>query len=354
MLITDRKNLKTLGICRKNFNFNDVPRNRVNVDLFNDIFQELRDLEEAGEINRFEWTDKLYPAKKSLKFPCWNYCCRTKSTVELIVFDVRFGGVLRIVEGALDTNTEVPIATFVWREFKDICEEEFNVSLDDMAVSPQEGLRRKETMEKAWNEVKPGVAGIDKVWDNAHHIDFHSSHPAGLANTHPELRRPIEYIYNKRTHKENDKYKQMLNIIWGYSQSHLVSFQWSHLAADAIADTNRRLRFITDLILEHKGRILSYNTDGVWYQGDIVHGYGEGSGLGEWENDHTNCVIRFKGPKSYEYIEDGEYHIVQSGITKLDRVKPREEWRWGDLFAAPARALEKHIDPDLGIIYIER
>ena len=68
--------------------------------------------------------------------------------------------------------------------------------------------------------------------------------------------------------------------------------------------------------LKDSGRmVLAYNTDGIWYCGEIYHGEGEGNGLGQWSNDHTNCTIRFKSAGSYEYIENGKYRI--SGRNKL-------------------------------------
>ena len=31
-------------------------------------------------------------------------------------------------------------------------------------------------------------------------------------------------------------------------------------------------------------------------------------------------------------MENGEYHAVVRGRTRLDNIKPRSEWTWGDIF----------------------
>ena len=74
------------------------------------------------------------------------------------------------------------------------------------------------------------------------------------------------------------------------------------------------------------------NVDGIWYTGDIYHGDGEGDKLGQWSNDHMNCTCRAKSAGAYEYIENGEYHAVVRGSTNLDKIKPRDQWVWGDIY----------------------
>ena len=36
--------------------------------------------------------------------------------------------------------------------------------------------------------------------------------------------------------------------------------------------------------------------------------------------------------KAYEFIENGQYYPVMRGISPLDKVKPRSEWKWGDIY----------------------
>ena len=58
---------------------------------------------------------------------------------------------------------------------------------------------------------------IDKIFSNAHHIDFHSSFSAGLANTHPEFRPTLEKVFRDREKDEMNKH--ILNFSIGFLQS---------------------------------------------------------------------------------------------------------------------------------------
>ena len=175
------------------------------------------------------------------------------------------------------------------------------------------------------------ISGINNVFDNVHHIDFHNSFPAGLVNTHPEFYEVVNELYENR--KTNPQNKKILNLSIGAFQSlGLNGACWAHLSRDAIADNNKRIRELRDMLIA-AGRVpLAYNTDGIWYYGDIFHGEGEGPALGQWENDHINCRIRFKSKGCYEYIEDGIYNPVVRGKCYYDRVKARKDWQWGDIF----------------------
>ena len=48
-----------------------------------------------------------------------------------------------------------------------------------------------------------------------------------------------------------------------------------------MANTNRRIRGLTEALRENGNTILAYNTDGIWYVGDIYHGPGEGDQAGQ-------------------------------------------------------------------------
>lgn len=183
----------------------------------------------------------------------------------------------------------------------------------------------------------------DMIFENAHHIDFHSSFPAGLANTHPEFAPVLNEIYEKR--KMNPIYKAILNHSIGYMQSiDCCNAQWAHLSRDAINDNNKRIKEMAETLKKGGRLILAYNTDGIWYVGDLFHGIGEGPGLGQWENDHSNCKIRFKSGGSYEFIENNIYYPVVRGRTTLEdpkyvHYKPRELWEWGDIYNEAAEPI---------------
>ena len=98
--------------------------------------------------------------------------------------------------------------------------------------------------------------------------------------------------------------------------------------------------------------ILGFNTDGIWYQGDIYHGEGEGDKLGEWSNDHINCLFRSKSNGAYEFIENGQYNAVVRGNTSFDAIEPdRSKWTWGDIYKS--NVLTYTFDEKIGVVYEE-
>lgn len=178
----------------------------------------------------------------------------------------------------------------------------------------------------------------DLVFEGCHHVDFHSSFPAGLANTHPEFAATLNRLYENR--KEKPINKAILNYSIGFCQSlDNTGARWAHLAKDAIADNNNRIAKLADRLRRAGRLVISYNTDGIWYKGEVYHGEGEGKKLGEWENDHTNCRFRAKSAGAYEFIEDGKYYPVVRGRTNYDLTKSRKDWEWGDIYKKEARPL---------------
>lgn len=211
--------------------------------------------------------------------------------------------------------------------FKRICLKH-GIDLDKYAI--ENGKEVKKEIERYL--VKPYHRFfIDKVYENAHHIDFHSSFAGGLANTHPEFKEVLEWLYTNREKDEN--YKHILNFSIGFMQSESGCYaRWAHLSKDAIADNNKRVLDLASL-LDRTGRtVLLLNTDGLWYSGPVYHGEGEGSGLGEWHNDHTNCKFRMASAGAYEFIEKGIYYPVIRGIPN----DTKTDWQWGDIYSDKA------------------
>lgn len=172
---------------------------------------------------------------------------------------------------------------------------------------------------------------IDKIYENCNHIDFHSSFAGGLANTHPEFRKTLEWVYNNREKDEINKH--ILNFSIGFMQSiGGCGARWAHLSKDAIEDNNNRVLTLAKA-LEKSGRIvLLLNTDGIWYSGKLYHGDGEGSNIGEWQHDHTKCKFRMAGAGAYEFIENEVYYPVIRGIPN----DTKGDWKWGDIYEKKA------------------
>ena len=214
--------------------------------------------------------------------------------------------------------------------FKQACEEN-GIDLDSYAAD--DGKEIKEGMPRPMIAMARKMKPADEGLKNVNHIDFHSSYPAGLCNRHPEFRKVVEPIYERR--KEDPSCKAVLNFSIGCMQSLKEPFRarWARLAKDAIEDNNERMKEMA-LRLTLAGRtLLGFNTDGIWYQGEPYHGDGEGDGLGEWRNDHVDCVFRSKSDGAYEFLENGRYCAVVRGLTTYDKVNPdRSSWKWGDIY----------------------
>ena len=202
------------------------------------------------------------------------------------------------------------------------------INLEDYAI--ENGKEVKETIPNYL--VKPyHQFYIDKIYENCNHIDFHSSFAGGLANTHQEFRKTLEWVYNNREKDEINKH--ILNFSIGFMQSiGSCKARWAHLSKDAIEDNNNRVLNLAKT-LEKSGRIvLLLNTDGIWYSGKIYHGEGEGSNMGEWQHDYIKCKFRMAGAGAYEFIEKGIYYPVIRGIPN----ETKGDWKWGDIYEKKA------------------
>lgn len=234
-----------------------------------------------------------------------------------------------------------------FRLFKDKCFEH-GIDLDKYKID--NGAEVKKTIPSPLIKMNQYMTIDDEPLDSCYHIDFHNSYPAGLCNTHPEFRPVIEPIYlNRKVKPEN---KAILNYSIGFMQSlnPLVKGAWAHLSKDAITDNNKRITELSEQLEKSGRKILGYNTDGIWYQGEIYHAFGEGSALGEWENDHCNCLFRSKSDGAYEFIEDGKYHPVVRGATRLDSIMDRENWKWGDIYTASEFTILYRWDDEVGYV----
>lgn len=273
-----------------------------------------------------------------------SYCIVDNSVSSAIILYVKFVRIIfkvgiRDIDGIYTKDNGRKLQGYqAFAEFRRKCKE-YGVDLDDYAVSEEEGLLWKKKILNVLIE-KDRDSDFGVTYENVHHLDFHNSYPAGLVNTHPEFKEIVEYFYNNR--KVDPVNKAVLNYTIGYMQSGKINYRFAKLSHDAINDNVVRVRELAIRLVDSGRKVLLYNTDGIWYQGDIYHGENEGPQLGQWENDHTNCILRMKSAGSYEFIENGIYHPVVRGKTKLDEIKPRSEWEWGDIFGADASQIIKY------------
>ena len=293
-----------------------------NVQWFNEIVAKYRDDKKFHRIIR----SRSNGISLSTRFPAFDVR-RTRSGVELTVIEIE--GLFRLQIRNLGSEPGNHLSgAQAFKIFRETCFR-FGVNLEDYAIA--DGSKVKESIEKYMIALeRPSVK--DHIFkEKAHHIDFHSAFPSGLIATHPEFTEAITHLYNGRD--DHPEYKEVLNMAIGYMQSRACcKAKWAALSKDSINENNRRVREIASRLRESGRIVIAYNTDGIWYYGEVYHGQGEGDGLGEWSNDHINCTLRYKGPGAYEFIEDGNYTPVVRGRTRLDDYRPRDQWHWGDIY----------------------
>lgn len=238
-------------------------------------------------------------------------------------------------------------------KFKDLCLKHKIDLQDYMELDTDKAKQNKEAIEPPYIRFFDPLTEVDVIdtsLPNCHHIDYHSSYMTGLVNRYPEFKEVVEEIYAKRK-SDNLYYKAILNMTQGYMQSDLCQLKWAHLSKAMIEDNNRRLDYLTECLIKSGRRVILYNTDGIWYQGELYHGPGEGDGIGTWHNDHEYCLLRIKSEGAYEFMEKGKYYPVVRGLTTLDRVKDRKKWVWGDIYKGSP--IEFKFDSDTEKMYYE-
>lgn len=203
------------------------------------------------------------------------------------------------------------------------------INIEDFKISIEDGLKEKEKIPAPIIQLGRGDY-IDRTFENVHHIDRNSSYSWGIIESFPELRKPLEEIYEGR--KDHPEFKQVLAYLHGVMQSYVLNYQYAHISRAANVSNRNWVISMARKVRSSGGRILLYNTDGFWYTGDIYHDEDEGKSIGQWKNDHINCTFRAKSCGAYEFIEAGKYHPVYRGTSSYERVKIRDKWEWGDIY----------------------
>lgn len=327
----------------RDVNYLRIPVYAVNMteegmDEFNEIYFELKEL----ELNKIIRTKSggISTARKNFVPPMWDVRSLS-SCIEMTILLAE--GAWRIQFRVYEKEDKKKVwGRTAFIEFCKVCKK-FDIELDDYAID--DGLEVKKSIESPMIDLE---ARPHKVYYGVHHLDLNSSHIAGMVKYHPYLAEPFTWIYEKR--KENPIYKDILTHTWGFLQSSMCQARWAHISKDGIRYTNEKLRELTQKLEESGRTVLAHNTDGIWYAGEVYHDADEGKNIGQWKNDYVNCMWRAKSKGAYEFItEDGEYKPVIRGRTRLDKIKPREEWSWGDIYQEEATVLVFYWDEEKGI-----
>ena len=212
------------------------------------------------------------------------------------------------------------------------------IDLNDYAID--NGKEVKATIEKPIIQLAR-QSYKDVIFENCHHIDINSSYPAGVKEYRPEFAPVIDKWY--RLKKEGYKeYKAYLNLMIGAMQSQYQGYRYADISKYAIERNNKKLRDMAQWLKENGRTVLLYNTDGIWFTGEAFPKEMQSNKLGAFKQDHTNCKFRAKSDGAYEFIENGIYYPVIRGKTRLDNLKPRFAWQWGDIYQQDAEQIQKY------------
>ena len=295
--------------------------NSDNAKLFNTLVKYC----EENNYHTIKWTKSggIAQGKKVFMLPSYGIKMIGKTTVVLVICTSKF---YRFTFGIARAEQKEISGYASFKAFKRTCKK-YGINIDDYSID--NGEEYKENFPNPYRELC-NERFADKVIDNVHHIDLNSSFMSGLVMTYPEFKPVVEELYSKR--KDDEIYKAILTHTYGYLQSELYNYKGILLSKAMVDYNNAYLDSLTKKLRESGRMILAYNSDGIWYKGDIYHDENEGKNIGQYKNDHTNCTIRFRSINAYEFIEDDKYHVALSGITRLDKVLPRSEWSWGDIY----------------------
>ena len=309
-----------LKIPINNFGFNDD-----DIKEFNEIYTYCLEQEKKGELRKFVLTPSqgISIDPGVLRGARWNLTI--KSTFIEILLRHSNANYYRFTIGYGKDQKAGISGRRAFQIYKAELEKD-GVDLEEYAID--NGLEVKESIPTPKIEC---FVAFERTYHHAHHIDFNSAFNAGMIEAYPFLSPAVHRMYDKR--KTHAYYKDVLNMTQGFMQSELMSYRFSHISKAGYEWTNKHLDELANELRENGRRILSFNVDGIWYQGAIYHNEHEGKQIGQWKHDNTNCTIRFKSKGCYEYIDNaGVYHPVYRGTTSYELIKPRTEWEWGDIF----------------------
>ena len=223
------------------------------------------------------------------------------------------------------------------------------VNIEDFAISNGKELKMCADFGKPAIEFDTAIR--DKTIENAHHVDISSAYMYFAGIYHPEWMPTIEKIFEKR--KTNYIYKHLLTHCCGFFQSQYCvlnghGYALADVASYAIRETAFAVKKMGKTLQNYGFKVLAYNTDGVWFSGDLkrfpndeLRKLYQEKEIGKFSIDHENCTVRFKSVGAYEYIENGKYYPVVRGLTRFDRAGlSRKDWQWGYIYMPEGEQVE--------------
>ena len=170
-------------------------------------------------------------------------------------------------------------------------------------------------------------------------MDLHWAFPSALTKIIPSTEEVIRDLYSKR--KKGDISIKAIGVAAIGAMCSEFTTNIGLGAKEALAKLRykilefhcNKLYYLINEIERQGGRILNLRTDSIKFIATKrLNLPGEGPGLGQWSYEFEDCTYRQFSTGKYEYFDnDGVYHPVVSGYTKLDAIRPRSEWQWGDI-----------------------
>ena len=331
---TLKPNLTHIPINRLGFNDDDVKK-------FNEVYQYCFN---NKNLNHLEMTKSggICIKKGILRGPAY-HIRRTNTSVEIILRN-EDGCYYRFLIGYKKDKSGMNgrAAFSIYKETL----EKFGVNLEDFAI--ENGKEVKMTSPSPKIDLVKAIPG--RTYYNANHLDINSAFNAGMMKTFPQLEPAIRHMYNLR--KQNGDYKNVLNMTQGFMQSEMVGWKYAHISKSGYVFTNNYIEQLTKKLNEQGLRVLSYNTDGIWYDGGVYHDENEGTDIGQWKNDKLNVKVRFKSKGAYEYanLDGSNYTPVVRGESTYEAIVKKEDWVWGDILKGTIKMFELVIGEGIKLV----
>lgn len=274
----------------------------------------------------------------------------THSGCELTVLD--YDGYFRLQfrrNIALDLNVDESLklnGPHALNKFKHDLKVMTGINFNDYALSDEDGKMWKGKIESPLILCPQPLFMGREIRGPIYHLDRRSSYPAGLKEYKPEFAPVIDSWFRKKEEGQKE-YKAYLNILIGMMQSvKYTGAKWADMAEYAIRRNNEELVKMAKELTDNGDVVLLYNTDGIWFRGDYLPQ--TGNGLGDFRIDYIASRFRIKSHGAYEFegydpnketYKDTRYYAKLRGKTKLDEIKPRDKWTWGDIYNRDAEPL---------------
>lgn len=321
-----------------NINLTRIPTTQIGLDEYNNIVRTLNALHNNNEINKgFRWT-KSGGISISREHLGHNLNCfevrASKSDHEIICVSSLGAFRAQYWHGANDIQEKQKMSgrKAIYRLQKEM--EKDGINLEDYYIDNGKAIKPS-IPSPLIGLTNPVFKGL--TFEKCHHIDINSAYPYAMTLMYPEWTKTINRLYEKR--HTNEVFKAVLNMSYGYFQSKYFNYNLANVSKFCIEWVRNKLLEVTKFLEENGCTVLAYNTDGIWYQGKRFMQFDEKQ-LGGLKTDYTNCKIRFKSDGAYEFYgidtktHQFGYHPVVRGLTTLDKVKPRNQWVWGDVMNA--------------------